>query len=301
MTGMTRTRGGLPAPGDFLRDYEILGHIGSGGMGVVLQARDVKLQRVVALKFLPPDLYGGDADKQGLLKEARAISALDHPNICTVYGLEETNDGQLFMAMAFYDGGTLAGKIANGPIPVREAVELLRGIVSGVGTAHAHNILHRDIKPSNILLTRHGVPKLVDFGLSRAISSESRTQSLTISGTAAYMAPEQLRGEAVDQRADIWAIGVTAGEMLSGYHPFRRDTLPAIAQSICVDPPEIASEVPPGLQRIIYKCLAKTSTLRYASCQELLGDLAALDLGSFGTASAAAAADTGSLQLPKAS
>jgi serine/threonine-protein kinase len=296
MTGLTR--GGLPAPGDFLRDYEILGRIGSGGMGVVLQARDVKLQRIVALKFLPPDLYGGEVDKQGLLKEARAISALDHPNICTVYGLEETDDGQLFMAMAFYDGGTLAGKIANGPIAVREAVELLRGIVSGVAAAHAHNILHRDIKPSNILLTRHGVPKLVDFGLSRAISSESRTQSLTISGTAAYMAPEQLRGEAIDQRADIWAIGVTAAEMLSGYHPFRRDTLPAVAQSICVSPPEIASEVPLSLQRIIYKCLAKTPELRYTSCEELLGDLAALDLG---LGSAIGTDQTAELPLHKAS
>jgi tetratricopeptide (TPR) repeat protein len=301
MTGLTRTGNSLPVPGDFLRDYEILGRIGAGGMGVVLQARDVKLQRIVALKFLPPDLYGGEADKQSLLREARAISTLDHPNICTVYGLEETDDRQLFMAMAFYDGGTLAGKIANGPIPVREAVELLRGIVSGVAAAHAHNILHRDIKPSNILLTQQGVPKLVDFGLSRAISDESRTQSLTISGTAAYMSPEQLRGEAVDQRADIWAIGVTAAEMLSGYHPFHRDTLPAVAHGICVDPPEIASEVPLSLQRIIYKCLAKTPELRYASCEELLRDLAAMDLGSFEAAGATTAADSTSLQLPKVS
>jgi eukaryotic-like serine/threonine-protein kinase len=300
MTGLTRTGSGLPAPGDFLRDYEILGQVGSGGMGVVLQARDIKLQRIVALKFLPHDLYGGEGDKQSLLKEARAISALDHPNICTVYGLEERDDGQLFMSMAYYDGGTLAGKIADGPIPVREAVVLLRGIVAGVAAAHAHNVLHRDIKPSNILLTRQGVPKIVDFGLSRAISSDSRTQSFTTSGTAAYMAPEQLRGEALDQRADIWAIGVTAAEMLSGRHPFRRDTLPAVAQSICVDAPEIASDVPLSLQRIIYKCLAKTPELRYANCDELLRDLAALDVGSV-AAGGAGLADTAPLQLPKAS
>ncbi len=282
-------------PGDFLRDYEILGRIGAGGMGVVLQARDLKLDRVVALKFLPHDMYGGEADKQGLLKEARAISALDHLNICTVYGLEETGDGQLFMVMAFYDGGTLAGKIANGRIALREAVELLRGIVSGVAAAHAHNVLHRDIKPSNILLTRQGVPKIVDFGLSRAISGDSRTLSLTISGTAAYMSPEQLRGEAIDQRADIWAIGVTAAEMLSGHHPFRRDTLPAVAHSICADPPEIPGDLPLSLQRILYKCLAKTPELRYASCDELLRDLAALDVGS------GPAVDTAALRSPKVS
>src|ERR1700740_411324 len=170
MTGLPHKGSGVPAPGDFLRDYEILGRVGSGGMGVVLQARDLKLHRIVALKFLPQVLYGGDSDKQGLLREARAISALDHPNICTVYGLEETDDGRLFMAMAYYDGGTLAGKIANGPTAAGEAVERLRGIVLGVAAAHAQNVLHRDIKPSNILLTKQNVPKLVDFGLSRAIS-----------------------------------------------------------------------------------------------------------------------------------
>src|SRR5277367_1514810 len=214
MTGLPSAGNSLLGPGDFLRDYEILGRIGSGGMGVVLQARDLKLHRIVALKFLPHVLYGGESDKQGLLREARAISALDHPNICTVYGLEDTEDGRLFMAMAYYDGGTLAGKFANGPIPVLEAVELLPGIISGVSAAHAQNILHRDIKPSNILLTRQNIPKIVDFGLAQAISGDSRTLSLTISGTAAYMSPEQLRGEAIDARADIWAIGVTAAEMV---------------------------------------------------------------------------------------
>ncbi len=268
----------MPAPGDFLRDYEIVGHIGSGGMGVILQARDLKLNRIVALKFLPQTLYGGESDKQCLLKEARAISALDHPNICTIYGLEEREDGRLFMVMAYYDGGTLAGKIANSPIPLREAVELLIGIASGLAAAHAQNIVHRDIKPSNILLTRQNVVKIVDFGLSRAISNEGETQSMTISGTAAYMSPEQLRGEVIDQRVDIWAIGVIAAEMLSGYHPFRRDTLLSIAHSICTDAPEITGDLPLSLQRIVYKCLSKTPGLRYSSCDELLRDLSALDL-----------------------
>lgn len=281
MTGLPRTGISVPAPGDFLCDYQILDRVGAGGMGVVLQARDLKLERVVALKFLPQILYGGESDKQALLKEARAVSALDHPNICTVYGLEETDDGQLFMAMAYYDGGSLAEKIAKGSIPVREAVELLAGIISGMSAAHAHNILHRDIKPSNILLTRQNIPKIVDFGLSQSMSDESRTRSLTISGTAAYMSPEQLRGEVIDQRADIWAIGVTAAEMLNGYHPFRRDTLPAVAHSICNDAPEISSELPLSLQRIVYKCLSKTRDLRYASCDELLQELAAVDLRDF--------------------
>lgn len=250
-------------------------------MGIVLQARDLKLERVVALKFLPQILYGIESDKQALLKEARTVSALDHPNICTVYGLEETDDGQLFMAMAYYDGGSLAEKLAQGPIVAREAIELLSGIISGMSAAHAHNILHRDIKPSNILLTQQNIPKIVDFGLSQSISDEARTQSLTISGTAAYMSPEQLRGEVIDQRADIWAIGVTAAEMLSGYHPFRRDTLPALAHSICNDAPEISAELPLNLQRIVYKCLSKTRELRYASCDELLRELAGVDLRDF--------------------
>jgi serine/threonine protein kinase/Flp pilus assembly protein TadD len=280
MTGLPRTGTSLPGPGDTLRDYQILGRIGSGGMGVVLQARDIKLNRVVALKFLPETLYGGESDKQSLLKEARAISALDHLNICTIYGLEEDAAGRLFMVMAYYDGGTLAGKIANGPMHVREAVELLIGIVSGLIAAHGNNIVHRDIKPSNILLTRQNIAKIVDFGLSRSLSSDGETLSMTISGTAAYMAPEQLRGEAIDHRVDIWAVGVTAAEMLSGHHPFRRDTLPAVVHSICNDPPEISGVLPLNLQRIIYKCLSKTSALRYASCKELLDDLAVLDLNN---------------------
>jgi eukaryotic-like serine/threonine-protein kinase len=278
MSGLPHAGSGVPAPGEFLRDYEILGRIGAGGMGVVLKARDLKLQRVVALKFLQQVLFDGEADKQALLREARAISALDHPNICTLYGLEENTDGQLFMVMAYYDGGTLAGKIANGPVPMREALELLTGMISGVAAAHAQNILHRDIKPSNILLTRQNVPKLVDFGLAKSISSDSRTQSMTTSGTASYMAPEQLRGEAFDQRADIWAIGLTAAEMLSGYHPFRRETLLALAHSICNDPPNISGTVPLGLQRVIYKCLAKRPELRYANCAELLDDIAEVNL-----------------------
>src|SRR5580704_4598354 len=176
MTGLPLKGTRLPGPGDFLRDYEILGRIGMGGMGVVLQARDLKLNRVVALKFLSQTLYGGESDKQSLLKEARAISALDHPNICTIYGLEESEDGHLFIVMGYYDGGTLAGKIANGPVPVREAVEILTGIASGLAAAHAHNIIHRDIKPSNILLTRGNGVKIVDFGLSKTISSDGETQ-----------------------------------------------------------------------------------------------------------------------------
>ncbi|WP_158749818.1 serine/threonine-protein kinase [Acidobacterium sp. S8] len=280
MTGLPRTGTSLPAPGDFLRDYEILGRIGSGGMGVVLQARDLKLDRIVALKFLPQIFYGGESDKESLLKEARSISALDHPNICTIYGLEES-DGQLFIVMAYYDGGTLAGRIANGPVPLGKGVELLRGIASGLAAAHAHNIVHRDIKPSNILLTRQNTVKIVDFGLSKAISNDSLTQSMTISGTAAYMAPEQLSGQPVDQRVDIWAIGVTAAEMFTGHHPFRGDTLPAIAHSICRDTPEISAELPLSLQRIIYKCLSKTPALRYGICDELLHDLARLDLREF--------------------
>ncbi len=190
MTGLPRTGPSLPAPGDFLRDYEILGHIGSGGMGVVLQARDLKLNRVVALKFLPQTLYGGESDKRSLLNEARAISALDHLNICT-----NLRAGRDRRRTPLHRDGVLRwrnarrGKSPADPIPVRETVELLTGIASGLAAAHAHNIIHRDIKPSNILLTQQNVVKIVDFGLSRAISSDSQTQSLTSPGPPAICRP----------------------------------------------------------------------------------------------------------------
>ncbi|HEY0757755.1 MAG TPA: protein kinase [Acidisarcina sp.] len=272
----------LPAAGEQIRDYKILGRIGKGGMGVVFNALDLKLHRIVALKFLPGNLGYTSEDKRSLLQEARVISALDHPNICTIFGVEETEqtgdnpfeqEAPLFIVMAYYDGGTLADRIGAGPMLLPDVLDLLIGVASGLSAAHSRRIVHRDIKPSNILLTRESVVKIVDFGLAKIVNLNSNTQSLTNSGTLAYMAPEQIQGEQVDHRADIWAVGVLGAEMLSGVHPFKRDNLAAVAYGITYDPPRPVTEGPEKLQQIIYKCLSKDPALRYQSCEELLADL----------------------------
>ena len=290
----------LPVAGERIRDYEIIGRIGSGGMGVVFNARDLRLDRVVALKFLSIELTYTAEQKRGLLQEARIISALDHPNICTIYGVEErtrteeinsesstsenstqpqessllkTGGGQLFIVMGYYDGGSLSDHIGAGPMLLTDIYDLLTGIASGLAAAHARNVVHRDIKPSNILLTRQSIVKIVDFGLAKVVSNSSQTQSADTWGTLDYMAPEQIHGEPADQRADIWSVGVLAAEMFSGTHPFKRDNLAAIAYAICNDPPRIPENTPPELQQIIYRCLSKDPELRYQACEELLEDL----------------------------
>ena len=263
----------LPAAGEQLRGYEVLGRIGAGGMGVVLRARDVKLGRIVALKLLPEDMFSNERDKSWLLQEARVVSALDHPNICTIFGLEETSDGRVFIVMGYYDGGTLADRIANGRVPPGAAIDYLLGIASGLAVAHERRIVHRDIKPSNILLTRENVVKIADFGLAKIVSSASETQSADTSGTVAYMSPEQLRGELLDHRVDIWASGVLGAEMASGRHPFKKDNLAAMAYSICHDAPEIPEDIPLELRRVVYKCLSKDPALRYSTCEEMMQDL----------------------------
>lgn len=298
----------LPAIGERIGDYEVLGRIGAGGMGVVYYARDLKLDRPVALKFLPANLGYTAKEKHGLLKEARVISALDHANICTIYAIEErvdpqTGQDQFFIVMGYYDGGTLADRIAAGPIPPGDVVDLLTGVALGLAAAHARRVVHRDIKPSNILLTRDGLVKIADFGLAKMVNSSSQTQSLETSGTLAYMAPEQIRGEPTDHRADIWAVGVVAAEMLTGVHPFKRDNLAAAAFSICNHAPRMGDDgskkvaqvgsAPPELLRIVYRCLSKDPLLRYQSSDELLSDLRTLRTG--GLASSAPSHSTANL------
>ena len=176
--------------------YKVLERLGAGGMGVVYKAFDEKLERTVALKFLPHDAIFTAKDKEPLLREARAASALDHPNIGAIYGLEETPDGQLFIVMAYYEGETLAQRISRGVLPVREALDFAIQIANGLGAAHARNIIHRDVKPSNVIITKDSQAKIVDFGLARVVAAASATLSANTSGTLPYMAPEQIMGEA---------------------------------------------------------------------------------------------------------
>jgi len=212
------TYSGCWLPG-FVGKYRILRVLGEGGMGIVYKALDSKLERIVALKFLPQGVAVSDEDKRNLLREARAASALDHPNIGVIHGLEESEDRQLFIVMQYYDGETLAQKISRGVIPARESLDLAIQIAGGLTAAHAHNIVHRDIKPSNIIITSTNVAKIVDFGLARVVVSISATQSISATGTLPYMAPEQILGETIDQRSDIWALGVIIVQMITGSHP----------------------------------------------------------------------------------
>jgi len=253
--------------------YRIAERLGAGGMGVVYKALDLKLERTVALKFLPQDVAVNEQDKEHLLREARAASALDHPNIGVIHGLEESEEQQLFIVMAYYEGETLTQKLVRGVLPVREALDLAIDIAKGLSAAHARNIVHRDIKPSNIIITKDNVPKIVDFGLARVVASASATQPTSATGTLPYMAPEQILGEKVEQPCDVWALGIILVQMLTGSHPFLRPNSAAMSFAILNQPPVALDAVPSSIRPIVYRALAKLPEERYASASEMLQDL----------------------------
>src|SRR5689334_15437357 len=205
---------GSPETGDSsLPRYQIFGLVGIGGMGVVYRAEDTRLGRTVALKFLPPMLTPNPRAKARFMDEARAASALDHPNLCTIYEVGETAEGQLFLAMVLYEGETLKQRLERGPLPVVEALEIAAQIARGLAKAHRHGIVHRDIKPANLMITTDGVVKVLDFGIALL---PDQTPAAPLAGTPGYMSPEQRQGGAVDARSDIWALGVVLREMLAG-------------------------------------------------------------------------------------
>jgi serine/threonine protein kinase/Flp pilus assembly protein TadD len=262
-----------PSAGDRVGNYEILGQAGSGGMGVVYRALDLKLQRTVALKFLPDELVAAKADKDRFLREARTASSLDHPNIGVIHGIEETIDGRSFIVMAYYEGETLARKVSRAPLSLDEAVDIAIQMARGLAEAHARTVMHRDIKPSNVIITPQNVAKIVDFGLARATTTTVSTQTMGTSGTIGYMSPEQTLGKVVDQRTDIWALGLVFAEMVTGRNPFHRDSAPATIVAILNEPPKLSDEIPLELQRIIYQALSKEPATRYRTCREMLDDL----------------------------
>ena len=259
--------------GQTLGHYRIEEKLGAGGMGVVYKAVDLKLQRMVALKFLPEEVALNEADKQRLLQEARAASALDHPNIGAIYGIEE-QDGRVFIVMAYYQGETLSHFLARGQ-PIREVLDVLIQVARGLAAAHARNIIHRDIKPSNVIVTQEGLVKIVDFGLARVIASASMTQSFNTSGTLPYMAPEQILGEAVTPACDVWALGIILAEALAKQHPFARDNTGAMTFAIVNQPPAGLDQLPPALSAIAYKALAKQVAHRYPTAKQMLSELEA--------------------------
>ncbi len=251
--------------GQTISHYRITQKLGAGGMGVVYKATDLTLERTVALKFLPQDMVVTGADRERLLREARAASTLDHPNIGVIHGLEESEDRQFFIVMGYYEGMTLAEKLDRGVVPLREALDLAIQIARGLGAAHARNIVHRDIKPSNVIITPDNVAKIVDFGLARVVASASATQSMSLTGTLPYMAPEQILGEPVDQRSDVWALGVVLVQMITGSHPFVRPNTAAMTFAILNQAPSALDAVPDAVQPLIYRTLSKKPEHRQAN------------------------------------
>jgi eukaryotic-like serine/threonine-protein kinase len=260
--------------------YKILSKLGEGGMGVVYKAEDARLKRTVALKILPPALTTEPEAKERFIHEAQAASALQHNNICTVHDIDETEDGQVFIIMDLYEGETLKEKIQRGPLKLDDAIDFGGQVAQGLAEAHQHGIVHRDIKPANVLVTKSGVAKIVDFGLAKLSGRSMLTKTGSTLGTAAYMSPEQARGETADQRTDIWSLGILLYEMLTGKRPFDAEYENAQLYSILNTDPEpitgLRAGVPMELERIVRKCLSKSPKERYQHADELIVDLRAI-------------------------
>ena len=262
-------------PGATLGPYEIRAELGRGGMGVVYRAHDPRLDRPVAIKVLPPDLTRNTTAKQRFLQEAKAASALDHPNICTIHEINETTDdaAQLYLVMAHYEGETLKERIARGPLALHDAIDIATQVGHGLAKAHAAGIVHRDIKPANLMVTADGTVKVLDFGLAKLAGSEGLTQTGTTVGTVAYMSPEQARGEEVDHRTDIWSLGVVLCEMLTGQQPFQGDNLLAIAKAIQENPTPTLTGEAEALNGVVGRALSKSESGRYQAVTDLLDEL----------------------------
>jgi eukaryotic-like serine/threonine-protein kinase len=270
-------------PGALIGRYQILAHLGSGGMGVVYKARDLSLDRLVALKFLPSHLAANPEARARLHTEARAASALDHPSIGVVHEIgsvgsaaDRSQEGGVFIVMAYYEGETLREVIDRGPLPVDEALGYAVQVAEGLARAHEAGIVHRDIKPANLIVTHRRKLKIVDFGVARGagtLLNENAGQG----GTVAYMSPEQTRGRGIDHRTDLWSLGVVLYEMLAGARPFGGDAEEAIIHCIRNDEPPslqtLRTEVQAALAGVVQRCLAKDPEARFASAEQLLGAL----------------------------
>lgn len=265
--------------GTSIAHYLIEEKLGQGGMGVVYRARDTKLDRTVALKFLPLQLSDDDEAKARFVQEARAASALDDDNICTIYEIGSSDDGRMYIAMTYYGGEPLNERLArHAAMSLQEALSIGRQIASGLRTAHEHGIVHRDIKPGNVMLTDRGRVKILDFGLAKLGQAGDLTKSGSTLGTTSYMSPEQVRGEETDTAVDVWALGVLLYELLAGDKPFRGDYEQAVLYAILNEEPEpvetVRPDVPESVAEIIGRCLRKDAADR-PSAKEILDVLVA--------------------------
>jgi eukaryotic-like serine/threonine-protein kinase len=300
--------------GTKLGPYEISGALGAGGMGEVYRARDTRLGRDVAIKVLP-QAFASDAERlRRFEQEARAASALNHPNILGIYDIS-AHDGAPFLVMELLEGETLRERLRNGPLPVRKALDIAMQCASGVAAAHEKGIIHRDLKPANIFVTNDGRVKILDFGLAKLTESnqssgmsetqsptrtsggDARTEAGVVLGTAGYMSPEQVRGKPADARSDIFALGTILYEMLSGQRAFERDSsADTMAAILKEEPPELSGEgkkIPPAIERVVRRCLEKQPQSRFQSASDLAFALDALSGTGVSSAAVPAMKDAG--------
>jgi len=288
----------IPLEGRTLGHYQVTSLLGAGGMGEVYLASDPRLERAVALKILPPDLACDAGRMQRFVREARAASALNHPNVATIYDIGES-DALHFIVMEYVEGHTLAQKIAERPLTVTEIVDIAVQVADALDAAHAKGITHRDIKPANLMLTLRGQVKVLDFGIAKTARAEesTRTEEMTTGsrtavglmiGSVPYMSPEQVRGQSVDHRSDLFSLGVTLYETATGRHPFASATTTKTMDRILHARPEpiagLNAAVPSELERITFKCLEKDLGHRYQSARDLLADLRNLQRSDTGVA-----------------
>ncbi len=263
--------------GQTISHYQVLERLGGGGMGVVYKARDLKLKRLVAVKFLPPELTRDQEAKERFMQEAQAASSLDHHNICTIYEIDQTSDGRLFMVMALYDGETLRDRLRRGPLPIEQALDCALQVAQGLQKAHAAGIAHRDIKPANLMFTSDGVVKIVDFGVAKLIGQTGMTGPGTTLGTVAYMSPEQTRGDDVDERTDLWALGAVLYETIAGQPPFGGEVAVAVATAIQQRDPvpltSVRSGVPLDVERLVARALRKAQDERFQTAADFAAEL----------------------------
>jgi eukaryotic-like serine/threonine-protein kinase len=276
------TRTLIKGPAEFAAGIVIAGHykitriLGRGGMGVVYLADDTRLKRPVALKFFPPGLALDEDIKRRFMIEAQAAAALSHPNICTIYEVDDQAE-KAFISMEYVEGESLREKVTKGPLPFDCVLDIVLQVCAGLDEAHKKGIVHRDIKSANIMLTAKGQAKIMDFGLAKVAGTAMVTKEGSTMGTVAYMSPEQAKGEAVDARTDIWSLGVVLFELASGELPFRGDLESAIIHNIIHEEPKplkaIVPKVPEEFERIVKRALKKKVNDRYGSAAEMLADL----------------------------